>query len=66
LYGTLIYIFQSLEEENDPAQGTTTARHNQIVQQLTQPLLDGLSAEFAPPQELLDRLNQLHTAFFRL
>jgi hypothetical protein len=66
LYGGLIYIFQCLESEYDGVQGIPTDRYNRIVQQLTQPLLDALDAEFDPPQQLLDKLNHLHEAFFTL
>jgi hypothetical protein len=66
LYGALIYIFQRLENEYNGVQGIPTNRYNQIVQQLTQPLLDALDAEFDPPQQLLDKLNRLHEAFFAL
>jgi hypothetical protein len=66
LYGSLIYVFQCLEAEYDGVQGIPTSRYNRIVQQLTQPLLNALDAEFDPPQQLLDRLNRLHEAFFSL
>jgi hypothetical protein len=41
-------------------------RYNEIVGQLTQPLLDALDAEFDAPDELLAKLNLLHAAFFAL
>ncbi|HEV3110522.1 MAG TPA: hypothetical protein VGY99_08510 [Candidatus Binataceae bacterium] len=66
LYGTLIYIFQSLDDEYDGVQGVPTSRYNHIVQQLTQPLLDALDAEFDPALRLLEKLNALHEAFFTL
>jgi hypothetical protein len=36
------------------------------VQQLTQPLLDALDAEFDPASRLLEKLNTLHEACFTL
>ena len=48
LYGTLIYIFLSLDDEYDGVQGVPTSRYDHIVQQLTQPLLEALDAEFDP------------------
>jgi len=66
LYGSLIYIFQSLDDEYDGVQGVPTSRYDQIVQQLTQPLLEALDAEFDPPRRLLEKLNALHEAFFTL
>jgi hypothetical protein len=66
LYGTLLYIFRCLDDEYDPAQGTTTERYDEITKELTQPLLDALDAEFAPSGELLAKLNLLHAAFFAL
>ena len=48
LYGTLIHIFQSLDDEYDGVQGVPTSRYDHIVQQLTQPLLEALDAEFDP------------------
>jgi hypothetical protein len=62
LYGTLIYIFESLDHE----QGLPLARYDQIVQHLTQPLLDALDAESGPPIDLLAKLNRLHEEFFKL
>jgi hypothetical protein len=66
LYGTLIYIFESLDDEYDGVQGVPTSRYDLIVQQLTQPLLDALDAEFDPAQRFLEKLNALHEAFFTL
>ena len=66
LYGTLIYIFLSLDDEYDGVQGIPTSRYDHIVQQLTQPLLEALDAEFDPPRRLLEKLNELHQAFYTL
>jgi hypothetical protein len=66
LYGTLIYIFQSLDDEYDDVQGVPASRYDHIVQQLTQPLLEALDAEFDPPRRLLEKLNELHQAFYTL
>ena len=50
LFGTLIYIFQSLDDEYDDVQGVPTTRYNHIVQQLTQPLLEALDANSTLPR----------------
>ncbi|SRR5260370_29811772 len=66
LYGTLTYIFQSLDDEYDALGGIPPTRYDQVVQQRTQPLLEALDAEFDPPRRLLEKLNELHQAFFTL
>jgi hypothetical protein len=66
LYGTLIYIFQWLDDEYDDVQGVPASRYNHIVQHLTQPLLEALDAEFDPAPRLLEKLNALHEALFTL
>jgi hypothetical protein len=47
-------------------QGLPTSRYDQIVHQMTKPLLDTLDAQSAPPEQLLDKLNALYTALFTL
>lgn len=65
LYGTLFFVFQTLRDELGE-QGLPTARYNDVVQHMTQPLLDAIEAEGAPPHRLLDKLNTLHVALFAL
>src|SRR5664280_2535836 len=65
VYGTLIYIFESLINEGRDefsGQGLPAARYDHIVKRLTQPLLDVLDAKRDQPAELLDNLDQLHLA----
>jgi hypothetical protein len=47
-------------------QGVPTTRYEDVVQHMTQPLLDAIDAEDAPPQRLLEKLNSLHVALFAL
>src|ERR1700747_3608599 len=63
LYGTLIFVFQTLAEVFGE-QGLPPSRYDQILHQMTKPLLDALDAQSSPPQHLLDKLNALHTALF--
>jgi hypothetical protein len=65
LYGTLIFVFQTLGETFGE-QGIPTTRYDQILHQMTKPLLDALDAQSAPSQQLLDKLNALHAALFTL
>ena len=65
LYGSLIFVFQTLAEAFGE-QGLPTTRYDQILRQMTTPLLDALDAQSAPPEQLLDKLNALHTALFTL
>ena len=64
LYGSLTYVFKSLESAWDESSGQVIpgSRYNHITQHLTQPLLDALDAESAGPAKLLDKLNILHAA----
>jgi hypothetical protein len=65
LYGTLIFVFQTLQDELGE-QGLPTTRYDDVVQHMTQPLLDVIDADGAPPHQLLDKLNTLHVALFAL
>src|SRR5215475_3252624 len=64
LYGSIVLICKSLLEEQDPEQGTTTQRLNDINQALQQPMLDAVEAEFSPPARLIETLNDLYRGFF--
>jgi len=65
LYGSLISLLQSLIGEF--ANGHIDAvLLNHIEQTLTQPMLDALAAESAPSHTLLNALNALHTAWYKL
>jgi hypothetical protein len=65
LYGSLISLLQALIEEFSPGH-IDTARLTHIEQNLTQPMLDALAAESGPPQQLLNALNELHSAWYKL
>jgi hypothetical protein len=65
LYGSLISLLSSLIDEFSSGQ-ILTSRLSHIEQQLTQPILDALDAEFAPAQKLVEKLNSFHTAWFNL
>ncbi len=65
LYGSLISLLLTLIDEFSAGQ-IPTVRLDHIEQQLSQPMIDALDAEFAKPEELLDKLNALHTAWFNL
>jgi hypothetical protein len=68
LYGSLLYVFKSLaaEHEKYSGQGLPVGRYNEVVGLLTQPLLEALDAEAEPPPHLLDALNSLHAALYKL
>jgi hypothetical protein len=68
LYGSLLYVFKSLDAEHEKysGQGLPAARYNEVVELLTQPLLAVLDADVESPQHLLDVLNTLHAALYRL
>ncbi|MGA7873089.1 MAG: hypothetical protein WCA22_19545, partial [Candidatus Binatus sp.] len=65
LYGSLISLLQALIDEFSSGH-ISAARLKHIEQNLTQPMLDALAAESAPPQTLLNALNALHTAWYNL
>jgi hypothetical protein len=65
LYGTLAWMCTVLADE-DVDHGTTTRRVNTITQALHRPLLALLNAESEPAEILLDRLNDLWSAFQEL
>jgi len=66
LYGSLILICRSLLEEQDPEQGTTPHRLQQVNQALQQSMLKVLDAEFDPPAHLIAALHDLHHSWFSL
>jgi hypothetical protein len=66
LYGSLISLLQSLIDEFNAGQNSDRSpqsRRTAIIAALDR---DALDAEFAKPEELLDKLNTLHTAWFNL
>jgi hypothetical protein len=65
LYGTLAWMFTALADK-DAAHGTTTSRANTITQALHRPLLSLLNAESESAEIILDRLNDLWRAFYKL
>jgi hypothetical protein len=65
LCGSLISILLSLIEEFGQGH-VSTVLLNYFQQNLTQPMLDALAAESGPPQTLLNALNNLHSAWYKL
>jgi hypothetical protein len=65
LCGSLISILLSLIEEFGQGH-ISTILLNYYQQNLTQPMLDALAAESASSQMLLNALNALHTAWYKL
>lgn len=66
LYGTLIWIFQSLSAEYDYIEALPTARLDAINADIVPAVLAALNAEFDAPPILLDKLNELHMAWYDL
>ena len=68
LYGSLLYVFKSLDAEHEKysGQGLPAERYKEVVELLTQPLLAVLSADVESPGQLLDALNTLHAALYKL
>lgn len=64
LYGTLIFIFNSLAEEYDN-QGITQDRYQFIINSVQQPILTLLQAQ-EKPEIFLERLNQVFRGFHEL
>jgi hypothetical protein len=65
IYVTLGMIFQTLADEYDD-QGVETTRYNAVMLKLQDPILNLLKAEGGPAEILLQRLNQVLTAFHQL
>jgi hypothetical protein len=64
-YGSLISILLSLIDEFGQGHINTNLL-NYYQQNLTQPMLVALAAESSPPQTLLNALNNLHSAWYKL
>jgi len=62
LYGSLSKLFDELLSEYDEHDAIPTDRADRIKQHLTPAVLDAVNAEFDPPANLLNALNELYRA----
>jgi hypothetical protein len=65
LYGTVIWLFESLRLEYDAIDAIPTSRFDKIHADVPA-VLAALDAEFDAPPVLLRRLNELHEAWYDL